>query len=487
LAERTIVTVNCEVPGFSDHYVALESDRSLLDADLIVFQPGFPAPAFSSGDSHQGKPCASESWSFRIREAFSHWRSEIKLAVEQGKTVVVYLVKPIDAFAYTGEKQFSGTGRNRLTTNIVSAISSYDVLPFRFESLVPKGGESIKVAGDLKHLAEYWREMGSHSAFEVHLAGKFTNTFLTTKAGDRVVGADLRSKGTFLFLPPVQYDELVFTRPADAGEEVEEGEDEEGEEGKGAEWTEEGVNFGRRWISSLLSIDDALRAAMDATPPPEWAQAAGYRLPTEQGLEAELTALNEELRQLGEQRSRKTQELATEGSLRALLFAKGKQLESAVLEALTLLGFTATHVADADSEFDVVFQSPEGRFLGEVEGRDAKSINIDKLSQLERNIQEDFAREGVTDYAKGVLFGNAFRIQDLPERGEYFTAKCVSGAKRGRIALVRTPDLFSACKAIKSGAGADFAMKCRQAILQAEGVVVTFPVAPPPDMPLTDA
>ena len=64
----------------------------------------------------------------------------------------------------------------------------------------------------------------------------------------------------------------------------------------------------------------------------------------------------------------------------------------AILEALRLLGFQANNYKDAESEFDAVFEAPEGRFLGEAEGKDNAQVNIDKMRQLEMNIQEDFAR-----------------------------------------------------------------------------------------------
>ena len=167
------------------------------------------------------------------------------------------------------------------------------------------------------------------------------------------------------------------------------------------------------------------------------------------------------------------------GSLRRLLFEQGKVLESAILEALRLFGFDAQSFANGESEFDSVFVSREGRCLGEAEGKDNKPINIDKCSQLERNIQEDFSHEDVTDYAKGVLFGNAFRLLPLQDRGEFFTAKCVSAAKRAKAALVRTPDLFAPAKYLKENPDdVEYTKQCREAIFRANGEVVVFP--PPP-------
>lgn len=166
--------------------------------------------------------------------------------------------------------------------------------------------------------------------------------------------------------------------------------------------------------------------------------------------------------------------------LRALLYESGKPLETAILMALVHLGFAAEAYRDAESEFDAVFSSGEGRFLGEAEGRDAKAINIDKMTQLERNLQEDFAREGVTEYAKGVLFGNALRLEPPPKRGPFFTDKCISAAKRLRVALVRTPDLFFAARHLSEHDDPAHAKACREAMFASEGNLVVFP--PPPSL-----
>ena len=65
------------------------------------------------------------------------------------------------------------------------------------------------------------------------------------------------------------------------------------------------------------------------------------------------------------------------GSIRALLYEQGKPLERAVRNSLRVLGFSAVPFNESDSEFDVIFEAPEGRCLGEVEGKDSKAINID--------------------------------------------------------------------------------------------------------------
>ena len=98
-------------------------------------------------------------------------------------------------------------------------------------------------------------------------------------------------------------------------------------------------------------------------------------------------------------------------------------METAIIEALKILGFEASAFKDSDSEFDVVFECSEGRVIGEAEGKDNKPINIDKLRQLEMNVHEDFSRPEVEQPAKGALIGNAYRITDPATRTDFFTDK----------------------------------------------------------------
>ena len=143
---------------------------------------------------------------------------------------------------------------------------------------------------------------------------------------------------------------------------------------------------------------------------------------------------------------------------------------------MRLMGFKAENYRDSDSEYDAVLESPEGRCIGEVMGRDNRAIDNKKMAQLETNINEDFSRNGVSEPAKAVLFGNGYRQMQLAMRPtEQFTAKCVKMAERNRAALVRTCDLFEVAKALTDNPDEDFATKCRKAILATEGSVVVFP------------
>lgn len=244
-------------------------------------------------------------------------------------------------------------------------------------------------------------------------------------------------------------------------------------------WTEEARRLGKRLVASVVGIDDALRLAVNRTPAPNWTSASSYRMVEEAKLDAKILECNTAMAKLKAEKTELEERLNEAGRLRDLLFEQGKPLETAVIATMKLFGFEAEPFDEGESEFDVVFYCPEGRCLGEAEGKDNKAINIQKFRQLEQNIQEDFERDDVAEHAKGVLFGNAFRLDPPEKRADFFTDKCYAAAKRTGAALVRTIDLFEPARYVMENPSDEaYAKECRDAILAAKGTVTVFPKTP---------
>lgn len=96
-----ILSVGFGFPGNEAEYVPFRSDRSLLDADVIIFEPDIMSD-YSVKKLHMGKPLLYESDSFFLVENIAHWHAELKTAFEAGKTIFVFLSKPQTVFVYTG-------------------------------------------------------------------------------------------------------------------------------------------------------------------------------------------------------------------------------------------------------------------------------------------------------------------------------------------------------------------------------------------------
>ena len=384
---KNIISAGFQFPGNLATFVALNSKQSLLDGDLIIFRPdiqlfrevSYTAPTF------QGRPSFTDDASFRVKDAASHWKQQITLALMAGKTVVLFLPELTRVFVDSGTRSYEGSGRNRIITRNVDGFDNYQMLPSFCDEITPAEGTQMKLNSAITYLKPYWDEFGTASAYKVLLRGLKCKPLITTASGDFPVACAFTVRGgtgTCIALPPlVQYDRSA-----------------------NRQWSKADQSFGHRLLKALMALDAAIRAGAVRTPPPQWASGEAYGLAREREIRKELLGIDGDIEHSLQRKGQLAQELAEEGKLRDLLYETGRALETAILIALRVLGFSAEPLKEGQSEFDAVFVSPEGRFIGEAEGKDTKAINIDKLRQLEMNILEDFERVGITEHAHGVLF-----------------------------------------------------------------------------------
>lgn len=464
MAARKILTVGLELASSDTTYATFRSKTSLLDWDIFLFRPDISEFLHNYYETYQGKPCFNDIASFTAKECCEHWRREIKQAVETGKTVIVFLPSLYEAYVDTGERSYSGTGRNQKTTRHVSLLTNYDTLPANL-SPVAATGTAMKLAPKgAEVLAPYWAEFGERSTYRAVLSAPDVPACIQTRAGDKTVGAIYRSKssaGTLLLLPDIDFSPPNFTK----------------QKGNSEVWTSDATKFSCAFLSALVALDKALRSSSEVTPAPEWAATAQYSLASETVLRVQLLEAERQVEEAQRRKEEIAESLSNAATPRALLYEKGKPLESAIIHALIALGFKAEPFKQSDSEFDVVFESAEGRLIGEAEGKDTKAVNIDKLRQLSMNIHEDLQREEVSEPAKPVLFGNGYRLQEPAARPDPFTEKCHSAASTSSTALVSTADLFPPVQYLLAHGDPEYALACRAALLSTVGRVI-FPKPP---------
>ena len=474
---KNILTVACEIPGELGEYIEFDSKTSLLDADFVLFSPTLGPSRFDYIQSFRGKPRLSDTSSFQLQEAITHWKRELSDFLNAGKTVFVIMSDREEVYVRTGKKKYSGSGRNRTATDIVRPLSSYDLLPFP-ASVVESKGTSMRLHPSEDLLKEYWQQFGDESEYHVHIEeSNSLRPLVVTRQGGRIVGAIFRTKsgGALVALPWINFYKEEFITE----KEEEEDEEEEEEVEDTLTWTPKAVGWGQKYLRALESLEKAIRSQGETTPVPRWAQDDKFRTNQEIALSEELAQMQTKISDLERKREKVKEKLADAGFLKGLLFEQGHALENAILEAMRLMGFVANTYRDSDSEFDAVLECPEGRCIGEAEGRNNKPISIEKMRQLFLNIHEDLSREEVSDPAKGILFGNAHRLSPPLERpAEHFTAKCMSAAKINKTALIRTCDLFEVAKALIDEPDEEFAALCRKAIFDTVGEEVKFPARP---------
>lgn len=460
---KKVISVDFVIPCDKVSTYSYLSEQSLLDADIIIFNPFNPTLSnyyYLLGDRHDGKPCFTENSSSKFTEVTNHWKHELQTALNSGKTAFVLFKKYEEFFVHTGQKDFSGTGRNTRTTNYVTKTNNYAFFPVELGTIVNKGGAEMKLLGS-NILAPLWSKFGSYMRYESYIDSKLTEATFLTKTGEKTVGAIFKvGAGNLILLPPINYDVEAFSEKL----------------GKKPNWNQEGLSFGLSLLQLVLEIDNSLRGSVERTLPPEWIKSKQFELAQANETHALILNTQKEIDKLENYKKELEVALIEKQSLRDLLFEQGKPLEQAVIRALKTLGYHAENYNDGTLELDQVIISPEGnRYIGECEGKNDKDIDISKFRQLSESLSADFSREEITEKAFGILFGNPQRLIEPSKRSLDFTAKCKVGAGREKIALVKTSDLFVVARYLQENDNPAFQQACREAIHSGLGKVVVFP------------
>lgn len=467
---KRISNIGIDIPSNGDNYIRLDSNDSLSETDIAIFCPDFGNTAYSTydrtsftgNDEYEGKKLYNKESSARIIDHTKHWKTEILHFVENGGTIVVVLSKKEDFYIYTGTKTFSGTGRNQKTTNHVTPYSNYDFLPFSTIEFHSASGKSVFPNSNI--VADLYRNCKDYLSFQTYIrSDKISNSIFTTKNKDRILGASLKVKNGFvIFIPNISFDLPKFTK--------------HNEKTDKSTWTAEALKIGKIFINSIVELDKVLRKTVEKTPKPNWLQDATFDLKASEKTEELIKKNKSEILKRQKEVERLESVLEEQESLKDLLFETGKPLEQAVIKALKILGYKAENYNDGTLELDQIILSPEGeRFIGECEGKDTKDIDVSKFRQLLDGLNADFEKETVQERAFGLLFGNPQRLLNPNERTLSFTQKCITGAKRERIGLIKTSDLFIVCRHIIENNDTDFACKCRKTIVEQLGQLVVFP------------
>lgn len=212
MAKKKILTLGFVLYGEDSEYSDFETEISLLDWDIILIKPEINDYIFGSSQEYRGKPCLSNNASFKLKSKIEHWKREIQLCLEHSKTVIVFLDKLKEVYIDTGERRYSGTGKNRQTTELVELYNNYHILPINIK-ITNSIGKEIKLAPkNSEIISQYWTDFGIESLYQVIVEGEITPC-LQTKHGDKTVGFIVNnedSNGRLIGLPNINFSDSSF-------------------------------------------------------------------------------------------------------------------------------------------------------------------------------------------------------------------------------------------------------------------------------------
>jgi len=431
-----IVAVEYRINSAEVLNTTFDSGDTFLDGDIVVINPAYLnrlwENAREAGDGLLR--LFSTQQSDGLRQIFNLRKKEISTLLDNGRVVFVFMspVSCVLAEIRNNNKFLAITNYSWLST---------DIMRLYIKSISQGSGSVIILKTPSHPISPYYKAFKDELTYEAYLDIKDENSsnfFLVNKSGNPVGCSFEVGKGLLIFVPPPPLNVEAS-----------------------------------KLIGVLIQCAKPIITGDFLTPEPEWAD--NYPIPGEVEICKEIEQVQKNIAKLNQEFNQLELKRKSLSDFRALLFEQGKPLEDAVIRAIELMGFSAKRVQKEDMEHDIVLESPEGRALAEIEGRDNDAIHVEKLDQLTRVIDEDFNENDI--YSEGVLIGNAYRFTLPNDRKDQFTNKVRIAAKRKEFGLLTTIELFNVVvRILKNPSNEDFKIACRKAILIAKGKEIMFPV-----------
>lgn len=407
-------------------------DTSIFDYDAVIWDPcnglvpyadtsAFPYPS-----TYRGLPALNDNASVRIAADTARRRQEFSEFVKMGRTLITIVRPPQRCFIDTGQKQHSGTGRNRKTTVIVDQFDLLSALPVNDCEFSRSNGKVIELlgGGPLTELLRKYRDSFEYAAIMANPPGE---AIARVGGTDRIVSSIHRSSGGgYLVLLPA----IDWRVPYDSDSEDFPDED--------AQWLPESEQF---QIDLLAAIDQL--AGSSSITWPTWADQ--YLTEDQHNLRKDVVKQQERI-ELARDKLAKLQQRKEVGESRNQLFlGTGRGLELEVKKVLELLGGVVTEPTPGRDDWKVSF--PEGKAVVEVKGV-TKSAAEKHAAQLEKWVAGELEETGQSP--KGFLIVNTWRDTALAERtAPSFPSQMIPYCQSRNHCLITGLQLFIICAEIE--------------------------------------
>jgi hypothetical protein len=422
-------------------------DVSVFDYDAVIWDPQTTYWRYTDyASQYKGLPSPSEDGSVRITSDASRRRREFIEFLEAGRSLVVFVRPPLECYIDTGERSYSGTGRNRIATTHVSKFDLLSALPVSKLTFELASGSRIEITtgSPISNLLKKYKDFLSYSAVMKDPPGSAVARVTGT---ERIVSSviGIKGGGSLVLLPSVDFE---------LDEEVDDAEDDRDR------YVDEAADFQRDLVDALLELNSG---SVSSRPP--WA--ANYATEKQQKLRDGVVA---QQRKVEKARARLTKLQAQKEEAEArdqLYLGTGRALELQVREVLELLGGKVVAPEPGRDDWRVSF--PEGDAVLEVKGV-KKSAAEKHAAQLEKWVANTYEETG--KMPKGILVVNTWRETRLSEREqEDFPAQMIPYSKGRGHCLATGLQLFLIRADVeKDSTRAEY---WRKRLLKTKGVLTT--------------
>jgi hypothetical protein len=395
------ISIGLDIPNI--HSEEYRSNVSLLDFDLVIWDPSTLFLEYNLDrfePNYKGYGLLDKNESVHILEDISRRKSEMKELMKLGRVVIIFIPPPDMIYYYTGEKTYSGTGKNARRTDIVNNFELKTIIPISNFSTITAEGSNIELRGDTSYNG-YWTKNIQFYQYLAYLSPSIGKPFLFIKGTNSAIGSTIpHENGYFLLIPHFKPANVYKTKK---------------------EYNETLNNL----LSSLFDFINDLKKISGDYSTPEWTK--NYLLPGESEIKDEVNKFEQDLQQLLLKINQHKEKFANIDRYKILICGQGVALENQVGTILKEIGFK-------------VEPGPEGRddLIIEYEGKVAV-VEIKGVSKSAAERHAAQLEKWVSEYqltnekkCKGFLIINPYHNVPLDERKESFPTQMIDySAKRG--------------------------------------------------------
>lgn len=352
----------------------------------------------------------SQTDSHKIVKDYGLIKQQISECLKQGKNIYIMLGKNENCCVYTGDTEYSGTGKNARRTNIVTPFDMYSFLPLKIKP-THVTGEKMELCNNLPY-SDFFKKTLSFQYYNAFFDAPPNATLLKIPDGGKALAAVYEhEKGRLIFLPQTYSEE---------------------EYSDSKKWKKDAKNY----LDALFELNQRLSSSLDEYALPQWTENFSIldELSEQKRIEQDLAKL-EKLKLKIERQQKSLDHLQR---YKALVCTSGTALEEIVKTVLTELGFVLSKAEKGRS--DIIAQYDDTGVVAEIKGV-SKSAAEKHAAQLEKWVSQYIEDNERTP--KPLLIVNGFcEVPVFDRNEEVFPHQMLKYCEARGHALITTTQLL---------------------------------------------
>ncbi len=390
----------------------IDTRSSFLDYDAVVINTEYLSHFYEQAydKTYDNKRLISMNDSSAIVQDFQSVKEQLIEILKQGKNVFVLVGTNENCVIYTGETQYSGSGKNARQTNIVRYFDTSSFLPFSFQATYLEGNNYQLVGSTV--FCEFFKKTEGFFSCCAYFPKENMTPLLVIPNTDNCISAIKKVyNGSVIFLPQ-PYNSYDF-------------DDEK-------EWKKECKHY----LNELYKLIERLNEPDDEYILPQWTN--DFYILTEEKENKQLAEDAKKLERLKKKVAKDEEKLKSTKYYKTLLTSTGTQLETIVKKVLSEMGFDL--MPTIPGRDDIIAKFNDQDIVAEIKGV-VRSATEKHASQLEKWVS--LFMEDHDTHPKPLLIVNAFKDTPLSERTEdVFPDQMLKYSNAREHALVSTTQLL---------------------------------------------